>query len=88
METRDKLRLALTIIISSFLALSIPILFSRKFFKTQKQRKICYLNTESKAQSTFKRILAENSYFQFKHLKLQTQSNGMLLVLLLITIIY
>ncbi|KAL2476769.1 Polynucleotidyl transferase [Abeliophyllum distichum] len=75
MESRDKLRLAFTIIISSFFALLIPIVFTRKFLKRQKQEKNCYLNTESKAQSIFKRVLADNSYSQFKHLKLQAESN-------------
>ncbi|XP_021746021.1 protein RRP6-like 3 [Chenopodium quinoa] len=36
----------------------------------------CYLSSEFKPQSSFKRVLADNSYSSFKHLKLSDSSNA------------
>ncbi|KAI3457347.1 hypothetical protein Pfo_014010 [Paulownia fortunei] len=70
---KDKLRAtALAIAATCFLALAISIRFIKQFFMNPKRKKSCYLNTEAKPQYAFKRVLADNSYSQFKHLKLHT----------------
>ncbi|KAK4492815.1 hypothetical protein RD792_000140 [Penstemon davidsonii] len=72
---KDNLKATLATAVAYLLALAISIVFIKQFFTNHKRKKksSCYLNTEvSKPQYAFKRILAENSYSQFKHLKLQT----------------
>ncbi|KAK6134730.1 hypothetical protein DH2020_031532 [Rehmannia glutinosa] len=70
---KDKLRAAaLAIAATCFFALAISIGFIKQFFINRKRKKSCYLNTEPKPQYGFKRVLADNSYSQFKHLKLHT----------------
>ncbi|XP_073060841.1 protein RRP6-like 3 isoform X1 [Primulina eburnea] len=54
-----------------FFALAVSVLLMRHLLVNKKRVKSCYLNTEPKPQSTFKRVLTENSYSQFKHLMLQ-----------------
>ncbi|KAL0362378.1 UNVERIFIED_CONTAM: protein RRP6-like 3 [Sesamum calycinum] len=67
----DKLRVAaFTIAATCFLALAISIRFVRQFLMKPRRKKSCYLTTESKPQYSFKRVLADNSYSPFKHLKL------------------
>ncbi|KAH7862090.1 hypothetical protein Vadar_034668 [Vaccinium darrowii] len=73
MEYREKIKFGVTItccvaVISIFLTTN----YLRKHRKQQqKQSQItCYLKTEEpKPQSSFKRVLADNSYSPFKHLK-------------------
>ncbi|XP_011100270.1 protein RRP6-like 3 isoform X2 [Sesamum indicum] len=68
---KDKLRVAaFTIAATCFLALVISIRFVGQFLMKSRRKKSCYLTTESKPQYAFKRVLADNSYSQFKHLKL------------------
>ncbi|XAR55382.1 Ribonuclease D [Bertholletia excelsa] len=60
---------------------AISIYFTIQYRKHRKQRqkqsqKTCYLKTESKPQDAFKRVLADNSYAQFKHLKHGDQSDS------------
>lgn len=62
---------AAVVAFTCFFALAISILLIKNLLVNKKRVKSCYLNTESKPQSTFKRVLADNSYSQFKHLKLQ-----------------
>ncbi|GFP79574.1 exosome complex exonuclease rrp6 [Phtheirospermum japonicum] len=70
---RDKLGAAsLAIAATCFIALAISIRLIKLFFINPKRKKSCYLNAEHKPQHAFKRVLADNSYSQFKHLKLHT----------------
>ncbi|KAK4484838.1 hypothetical protein RD792_007438 [Penstemon davidsonii] len=63
----DNLR-ALTIAATCIL---ITLTIIKQFFMSPKRKKNSfYLNTEPKPQHAFKRVLADNSYSQFKHLKL------------------
>ncbi|KAL2245727.1 UNVERIFIED_CONTAM: Protein RRP6-like 3, partial [Sesamum indicum] len=79
---KDKLRVAaFTIAATCFLALVISIRFVGQFLMKSRRKKSCYLTTESKPQYAFKRVLADNSYSQFKHLKLHaadSQSDGII----------
>ncbi|XP_073148987.1 protein RRP6-like 3 [Henckelia pumila] len=61
---------AAVIALTCFFALAISVRLIKLLLVNRKREKSCYLNSESKPQSTFKRVLAENSYSQFKHLKL------------------
>ncbi|KAG8387041.1 hypothetical protein BUALT_Bualt03G0211800 [Buddleja alternifolia] len=76
---KDNLRAALAVAFTCFFALAISIRFIKQFFfiipKDRKKKSSCYLNTEPKPQYTFKRVLADNSYSQFKHLKLPTETS-------------
>ncbi|PIN22164.1 Ribonuclease D [Handroanthus impetiginosus] len=63
---------ALLFAATCFFALAFSIRFIKQFFMNPKRKKSCYLNTETKPQYAFKRVLADSSYSQFKHLKLDT----------------
>ncbi|KAH6785648.1 hypothetical protein C2S51_038103 [Perilla frutescens var. frutescens] len=68
---KDNLRAAPLIIAATFFfALAVSVHFIKHFLANPKRKKSCYLNSESKPQHKFKRVLADNSYSQFKHLKL------------------
>ncbi|XP_051125461.1 protein RRP6-like 3 isoform X2 [Andrographis paniculata] len=71
----DKLRdLALAIAATCFFAIVISIRLIKPFLINPKRKKReCYLNKQTKPQSAFKRVLADNSYSQFKHLKFVTE---------------
>ncbi|KAL3635438.1 hypothetical protein CASFOL_019985 [Castilleja foliolosa] len=70
---KDKLGAAsLAIVATCFIALAISIRLIKLFFLNSKPKKSCYLNAEHKPQHAFKRVLADNSYSQFEHLKLHT----------------
>lgn len=75
MEDRVDIKLAFTTL-ACFAAISF--LLSSQYIK-QRRRKLalssCYLKTEIKPQDTFKRVLADNSYSPFKHLKLNDLNN-------------
>ncbi|OWM79821.1 hypothetical protein CDL15_Pgr023233 [Punica granatum] len=68
MESRLKLRALL--MAASLAALS---LFLASQYRRRRRQKLrsgsCYLRTDSKPQQSFKRVLADNSYAPFKHLK-------------------
>lgn len=75
MEYKDKVRIAVAV---AFLA-AISIFFTRQYRRRRKQKCLtskCYLHSDSKPQFAFKRVLADNSFSQFKHLKLQNFNNG------------
>ncbi|XP_052178209.1 protein RRP6-like 3 isoform X2 [Diospyros lotus] len=76
MESKEKIRIALTI--ACFAAISI--LFTARYRKHRKQRQqsqtTCYLKTETKPQSAFKRVLADNSYAPFRHLNSENDENS------------
>ncbi|XP_071726113.1 protein RRP6-like 3 isoform X2 [Rutidosis leptorrhynchoides] len=70
MDNKIKMKLAITI--SSCLAV-ISILLANRYRKQRKRKQnlsSCYLKSEAKPQHNFKRVLANNSYAPFKHLKL------------------
>lgn len=67
----DKLRATpLVIAATCFFALAISVHFIKQFMASSRRKRPCYLISESKPQLKFKRVLADNSYSQFKHLKL------------------
>ncbi|KAL4555569.1 hypothetical protein LXL04_038192 [Taraxacum kok-saghyz] len=75
MENKDKIKIAFTI---SCLAV-VSILLANKFRKQRKRKQnigSCYLKSEAKPQHNFKRVLANNSYSAFKHLKLDDDSSS------------
>lgn len=71
---KDQLNTTLAFAVTCLLALAISIhLIIKQFFINPKKKQSCYLYAESKPQHSFKRVLADNSYSQFKHLlNLQT----------------
>ncbi|XP_057506784.1 protein RRP6-like 3 isoform X2 [Actinidia eriantha] len=80
MESKEKIKIGSTIACLSFAA--IFIFFTARYRKHRKQKQqsqnTCYLKTEPNPQNAFKRVLAENSYAPFKHLKIDgsTSNNG------------
>ncbi|CAN4104784.1 unnamed protein product [Withania somnifera] len=72
MENKQTLNLITKFTIATFLTVAISIFIAKTYYKVQKRNKkkkhSCYLNAEIKPQSSFKRVLADNSYSQFKHL--------------------
>lgn len=67
----NKLRATpLVIAATCFFALAISVHFIKQFMASSRRKRPCYLISESKPQFKFKRVLADNSYSQFKHLKL------------------
>lgn len=79
MENKEKIKIAFTL---ACFAAAISIFFTTKYRKNRKQKQQspnssnCYLKTEPKPQHSFKRVLADNSYSPFKHLKLNDSMNG------------
>ncbi|KAI7757526.1 hypothetical protein M8C21_017072 [Ambrosia artemisiifolia] len=75
MDSKYKLRIAFTV---TCLAVA-TILLANKIRKKRKQKNItsCYLKSEAKPQHSFKRVLANNSYAPFKHLKLHENSSDL-----------
>lgn len=80
MEYKDKLKIA-ALTIASLAALSSVIFLitssskhyrrrRRKQQQQQKQSSSCYLQSHQKPQLSFKRVLLDNSFSQFKHLNL------------------
>ncbi|XP_030539698.1 protein RRP6-like 3 isoform X1 [Rhodamnia argentea] len=70
MESNRKLKMAIAF--ASVAALSV--FFSLHYRRRRKQRSrrcACYLRADSKPQDSFRRVLADNSYSPFKHLKLE-----------------
>lgn len=68
MDNRYKVRVAFVIV--SLAAISIY--FTARHRRRRKQnspQSLCYLHAEPKPQYSFKRVLADNSYSAFKHLK-------------------
>ncbi|XP_054794895.1 protein RRP6-like 3 isoform X1 [Prosopis cineraria] len=74
MEYGYKVRVAFAI--ASLAAVSIY--FTARYQSRRKRRcprSLCYLHAEPKPQCTFKRVLADNSYTVFKHLKLNDSND-------------
>ncbi|KAM3301612.1 protein RRP6-like 3 isoform X2 [Capsicum chacoense] len=76
MEHRRTLKLAVKLTIATCLTVAISIFITKTYNKIQKHNRkkqqkkhSCYLNAEIKPQFSFKRVFADNSYSQFKHLK-------------------
>lgn len=65
-------KIAITTTISCIAIITISIVLANRFRKRRRKQKLswCYLKSEAKPQSDFKRVLANNSYAPFKHLKL------------------
>ncbi|XP_015577871.1 protein RRP6-like 3 isoform X1 [Ricinus communis] len=77
MEYKEKIRIAIAIV--SLAAISF--VFTRQYRNRRRQRQkcsssSCYLHSDQKPQCSFKRVLADNSFSQFKHLKLHGNKNG------------
>lgn len=78
MESGQRLRVVLAV--ASFVALSL--FFALQYRRRRKQESrssSCYLRADSKPQHSFKRVLADNSFAPFKHLKLKDSDGGELL---------
>ncbi|XP_010557005.1 PREDICTED: protein RRP6-like 3 isoform X2 [Tarenaya hassleriana] len=78
MEVRDKVKI---VIVAASLAV-VTILITAKYRRRRRRlrgkqtcRSSCYLHSERKPQLGFKRVLADNSYSAFKHLKLGGSSS-------------
>ena len=67
MELHRKAKIAL--VVASLAALTIYFT-ARRRRKQRSVRSSCYLRDDQKPQYAFKRVLADNSYSAFKHLKL------------------
>lgn len=72
MEGKWKLKLAISITITVVISIVFAVQVQNHRKQRRKRSKPCYLATETpqKPQCNFKRVLADNSYSQFKHLKL------------------
>lgn len=80
MEHTGKTKIAIAV---ACLAATISVIVVTIYRKPRKNKQqltdssSCYLKTKQKPQHSFKRVLADNSYSQFKHLNLSTsQTNG------------
>lgn len=78
---KESLKLVIKLTIATCLTVAISIFIAKNYHKVRKHNKkkqqkkhSCYLNAEIKPQSSFKRVLADNSYSQFKHLKLDNSN--------------
>nr|GMC77103.1 protein RRP6-like 3 isoform X2 [Ipomoea batatas] len=82
MENRDKVKLALKLTIATCITVAVSIFVASKLHNHRKRNRRktspspCYLKAESKPQYTFKRVLADNSYSSFKHLKLNATNTS------------
>jgi cation-transporting P-type ATPase D len=80
MELKEKAKVVITV--ASLVA--VTILFVTEYRRRRQRRKqtsslsSCYLHSELKPQFGFKRVLADNSYSEFKHLKLVDASSSSL----------
>ncbi|KAG7573358.1 Ribonuclease H-like superfamily [Arabidopsis suecica] len=81
MEVREKAKIVITV--ASLVA--VTVLFVAEYRRRRHRRKqtssslsSCYLHSELKSQFGFKRVLADNSYSEFKHLKLDDASSSSL----------
>ncbi|CAK7348974.1 unnamed protein product [Dovyalis caffra] len=85
MEYRDKIKIT-AVTITSLAALSSVIFlittFSHYYRRRRKQQRrrrqssSCYLQSNQKPQLSFKRVLVDNSFSQFKHLKLLAENSS------------
>ncbi|XP_023639722.1 protein RRP6-like 3 isoform X3 [Capsella rubella] len=79
MEVREKAKIVITV--ASLVA--VTVLFVTEYRRRRHRRKktshlsSCYLHSELKPQFGFKRVLADNSYSEFKHLKLDDASSSL-----------
>ncbi|TMW93546.1 hypothetical protein EJD97_011517 [Solanum chilense] len=76
MEKKESLKLVVKLTIATCLTVAISIFIAKSYHKVRKHNRkkqqkkhTCYLNAEIRPQSHFKRVVADNSYSQFKHLK-------------------
>ncbi|CAI9090265.1 OLC1v1025002C1 [Oldenlandia corymbosa var. corymbosa] len=80
MDVRSRnFKLAVTIALSVVVSVCLAAHYRKRRKQTRRrQSSTCYLDTgiPKKPQSSFKRVLADNSYAQFKHLKLHGGSAG------------
>ncbi|XP_043688874.1 protein RRP6-like 3 isoform X2 [Telopea speciosissima] len=76
MENKDKIKVVAAIACLAVISVFITTQYRRKrrAFKTS-SKKLCYIETEQKPQSIFKRVLADNSYTPFKHFKRNEANN-------------
>lgn len=78
MESGQRLRVVLAV--ASLAALTLFFALQHRRRRKQERRSgSCYLWTDSKPQHTFKRVLTDNSYAPFKHLKVKDSDSGELL---------
>ncbi|XP_020884170.1 protein RRP6-like 3 isoform X5 [Arabidopsis lyrata subsp. lyrata] len=79
MEVREKAKIVITV--ASLVAVTVLFVaeYRRRHRKKQTSSSLssCYLHSELKSQFGFKRVLADNSYSEFKHLKLDDASSSL-----------
>ncbi|XP_042519265.1 protein RRP6-like 3 [Macadamia integrifolia] len=81
MENKDKIKFVAAIACFAVISVFMTTQYRRKrrAFKAS-SKKFCYLETEEKPQSIFKRVLADNSYTPFKHLNRNEANNELSLI--------
>lgn len=73
----QKLRMKIVYAIACVAAISLFLTFEHRKRRNRRPKKIsCYLEGESKCQSSFKRVLVDNSFAPFKHLNLTDSINA------------
>lgn len=83
MDKKNNIKAMLAIVcVATISAFAIATHYRRKL-KQQKARGLCCPDSEKKPQNSFKRVLADNSYSPFKHLKREGGGNGIFNILLL-----
>ena len=76
MVVNEKVKLAITV--ASLVAVTVLLAaeYRRRRRKPTSSPSSCYLHSETKPQFGFKRVLADNSYSGFKHLKKKKLEDG------------
>ncbi|CAO2814378.1 unnamed protein product [Amaranthus hypochondriacus] len=75
----QRLRLSIAFAIACISAISVYFTVQRRRQRNKcSSKNLCYLSSEFKPQSTFKRLLADNSYSPFKHFKLPDSTDAKL----------
>ncbi|CAI0550648.1 unnamed protein product [Linum tenue] len=74
-DKKSKIKIAVTLI--SLAAAAVTIAFTAAHYRRRrKTRSSCYLHAEGKPQFSFRRVLADNSFSHFKHLKRSSASSN------------
>ena len=68
--------IAVTIGTLAALSIFLTVRYRRRRRSQNGPPSFCYLHGDQKPQHAFKRVLADNSYSPFKHLKLHDSQNG------------
>ncbi|XP_076956320.1 protein RRP6-like 3 [Bidens hawaiensis] len=77
METKHNLKLVFTVTCLAIVSILLANSYHKQRKRKQKISSSCYLGSEDKPQHKFKRVLANNSYAPFKHLKIDENSSDL-----------